>query len=497
MAQATTGLGGDVNILEAMEMFKSVPDQVLPKYAQDPKLAIFAAAEMARREDMRKRYAQKAQKPTQPVIAQLAQSIAPSMPQMPPGMNNPQEAPPMQAPSSEGGLGSIMPEQRMAQGGPVAFQVGGLMMADPRSGMYQAQGSSTEDLRRKLAEIEAKMQQPGLPGQAQAILATEAAKIRSQLEPAKPAAPQKQEQPAPQQAQAPLAIPAQPQAGAAPMGLQSIIKLGKEAMAQTGVQPIQVAEPYETANRAEQLYKERQGRFKDEISPLMEKIQEFYGKQPSQADINKAANRQIALGLMSSRRRDLAGGLAEGLQAGEQTKKTMAAENRAMQQAMLQAQLSHAKYQDAIRRGDYDAAEKAARDERTLSLQIQQLRQQQAMIPYEMGMGLARLMTPKGGAEGQKGAFTQAQAASVREKALERAAPEIAKLEQEYEDKAKSILGFGGWEKSWREGPKGQELERKKAAIVNKYISMLAPELGGITAPSAADVQRYYQLGAQ
>ena len=51
-AQAATGLGGDVNILEAMEMFKSVPDQVLPKYAQDPKLAIFAAAEMARRDDM-------------------------------------------------------------------------------------------------------------------------------------------------------------------------------------------------------------------------------------------------------------------------------------------------------------------------------------------------------------------------------------------------------------------------------------------------------------
>lgn len=494
MAQATTGLGGDVNILEAMEMFKSVPDQVLPKYAQDPKLAIFAAAEMARREDMRKRYAQKAQKPTQPVIAQLAQSIAPSMPQMPPGMNNPQEAQPMQAPAPESGLGSIMPEQRMAQGGPVAFQTGGFMMADPRSGMYQSQGSNTEDLKRKLAEIEAKMQQPGLPGQAQAILATEAAKIRNQLEPAKPAEAAKPEQPAPQKAAAPLAIPPQPQAGGAPMGLQSIIKLGKDAMAQTGMQPVQVPEAYETAGRAEQLYKERQGRFKDELSPLMDKLQEFYSKQPTQADIDKAANRQIALGLMSSKRRDLAGGLAEGLQAGEQTKKSMAAENRAMEQASLQAQLAHAKYQDAIRRGDYDAADRAAREERTYGLQVQQLRQQQAMIPYEMGMGLARLMTPKGG-DGQKGALTQAQAANIREKALERAAPEIAKLDQEYEAKAKSIFGFGGWGTNWREGPKGKELEQKKAAIVNKYVSMLAPELGGVTTPGASDLQRYYQMG--
>ena len=55
--------------------------------------------------------------------------------------------------------------------------------------------------------------------------------------------------------------------------------------------------------------------------------------------------------------------------------KSMGAENRAMQQASLQAQLAHAKYQDAIRRGDYDAADKAAREERAYSLQVQKLRQ--------------------------------------------------------------------------------------------------------------------------
>ncbi|NDF92860.1 MAG: hypothetical protein EB115_13000, partial [Betaproteobacteria bacterium] len=87
MMQAATGLGQDVNILEAMEMFKGVPDQVLPKYAQDPKLAIFAAAEMARRDDMRKRYQQRAQKPNKPIVEQLAESMAPSMP---PGMPQPQ-----------------------------------------------------------------------------------------------------------------------------------------------------------------------------------------------------------------------------------------------------------------------------------------------------------------------------------------------------------------------------------------------------------------------
>ena len=134
LAQANTGLGGDVNILEAMEMFKSIPDQALPKYAQDPKLAIFAAAEMARRDDMRKRYSQRAQKPNKPVVAQLADSISPSMPMLPPGMNAPQEQQPMQmAPSQQSpmqqsqmsGLAGLMPEQRMARGGMVAFAPGG------------------------------------------------------------------------------------------------------------------------------------------------------------------------------------------------------------------------------------------------------------------------------------------------------------------------------------------------------------------------------------
>ena len=162
-AQANTGLGGDVNILEAMEMFKSVPDQVLPKYAQDPKLAIFAAAEMARRDDMRKRYNQRAQKPNKPVVAQLAESMAPSMPMMPPGMNAPQEPQPMQmAPSQmsqpqmqpemqlkmqppmqqqmQAGLGAVAP-QGMASGGMVSFKDGGAIRFN---GGLQVPGVSQE-----------------------------------------------------------------------------------------------------------------------------------------------------------------------------------------------------------------------------------------------------------------------------------------------------------------------------------------------------------------
>jgi hypothetical protein len=498
-AQTTTGLGQDVNILEAMEMFKGLPDQALPKYAQDPKLAIFAAAEMARRDDMRKRFQQRAQKPEKPVIAQLAESMSPTMPMMPPGMNAPQEQQPMQmAPSQmqepqQPGIASLMPQQSFAGGGPVAFASGDLVggsvltpeeLEDIRrrarqSGYISAQTQDALAERERRMIEQAEKQKAGREAQAETQrLGQRAVDAQSSRE---------------QRTQAPLVIPSQQASAPAPMGLEQIIALGKKA----NLPGISVPEPYETAGRASQILKDRQQQFPDEISPIMKQLKELYGKQPSQADIDKAANRQIALAMMGSKDRNFLSGLAGGLQAGEDVKKSMGSENRAMQQASLQAQLAHAKYQDAIRRGDYDAAQKAAQEERKASIEVQKIRRDIAVQDMEVGLGLARAMQPKGAA-GEKGAFTQAQAAQVREKALALAAPEIQKLESDYEKEAKPAFGmFGGFEKNWRQGPKGQELEAKKQAIVNKYIAMLAPELGGVSSPSNADLQRYYQMGAR
>ena len=49
MMQQAVGLAPDINVLEAMNIFKNFPDEELPKYRNDPKLALFAAAEMDRR----------------------------------------------------------------------------------------------------------------------------------------------------------------------------------------------------------------------------------------------------------------------------------------------------------------------------------------------------------------------------------------------------------------------------------------------------------------
>jgi hypothetical protein len=487
-AQANTGLGGDVNILEAMEMFKAVPDQVLPKYAQDPKLAIFAAAEMARREDMRKRYSQRAQKPNKPVIAQLAESMAPSMPMMPPGMNAPQEQQPMQiAPSQQlpmqqpqAGLAGLMPEQRMAGGGPVAFYPGGGV------GMEFGGDPVVEEEKevrvpaiingQRVMATPAELRAAGYPESTIQQRVKEAAPKPAQpaaQPPAKPAQPQQRPQ---------VIAPQQAPAAQAPMGIEQIIAMGKRAMA--GVPQIQTEEPYETAGRSQQILKERQAAFPDQMSPIMEQLKKFYGQQPSQEDIQKAANRQIALSMLGSKDRNFLAGLAGGLQAGEDVKKTMAAENRAMQQASLQAQLAHAKYQDAVRRGDYDAADRAAREERTYRLQTQKLAQEQAMQPLEVGLGLAKAMQPKGG--GAEPGLKPKDAAEIQMKVMAVAKPELDALEAEYKKRASNLF-FDRGPKNYQEDP---EYQRRRQAIIQRVMSEQAPQLMGVAQVTPAGMRQ-------
>jgi len=482
-AQANTGLGGDVNILEAMEMFKAVPDQVLPKYAQDPKLAIFAAAEMARREDMRKRFSQRAQKPNKPVVAQLAESIAPSMPMMPPGMNAPQEPQPMQmAPSQQpqAGLAGLMPEQRMAGGGPVAFQFGGGVGAEFGG---EAVVEEEKEVRvpaiingQRVMATAAELRAAGYPESTIQQRVKEAAPKPAQpaaQPPAKPAQPQQRPQ---------VIAPQQAPAAQAPMGIEQIIAMGKRAMA--GVPQIQTEEPYETAGRSQQILKERQAAFPDQMSPIMEQLKKFYGQQPTQEDIQKAANRQAALAMMGSKDRNFLAGLAGGLQAGEDVKKSMGAENRAMQQASLQAQLAHAKYQDAVRRGDYDAADRAAREERTYRLQTQKLAQEQAMMPLEVGMGLARAMAPKGG--GAEAGLKPKDAAEIQMKVMAVAKPELDALETEYKKRASNWF-FDRGPKNYQEDP---EYKKRKQAIIERVMSEQAPQLMGVAQVTPAGMRQ-------
>jgi hypothetical protein len=402
-------------------------------------------------------------------------------------MNAPQEQQPMQmAPSQQpqmqpqmAGLAGLMPEQRMAGGGPVAFQFGGGVGAEFGG---EAVVEEEKEVRvpaiingQRVMATPSELRAAGYPESTIQQRVKEAAPKPAQpvtQPPAKPAQPQQTQQ---------VIAPQQAPAAQAPMGIEQIIAMGKKAMA--GVPQIQTELAAETAARAGTLYDERQKRFPDQISPIMEQLKQFYGQQPSQADIQKAANRQIALAMMGSKDRNFLAGLAGGLQAGEDVKKSMGAENRAMQQASLQAQLAHAKYQDAIRRGDYDAADKAAREERTYRLQTQKLQQEQAMMPLEVGLGLARAMQPKGGGEA---GLKPKEAADIQMKVMAIAKPELDALEAEYKKRAGNWI-FDRGPKNYQEDP---EYQKRRQAIIQRTMAEQAPQLMGVAQVTPAGMRQ-------
>ena len=170
--------------------------------------------------------------------------------------------------------------------------------------------------------------------------------------------------------------------------------------------------------------------------------------------------------MMGSKERNFLAGLSGGLQAGEDVKKSMAAENRAAQQASLQAQLAHAKYQDAIRRGDYDAAQKASQEERAYSLQVQQLRQQQAMMPLELGIMAARAQPRP--AAGEKPLDTKSKI-ELQMKVRALAEPKLIKLKEQWQSK---------WIKpsNWEQDP---EYLAQRQAIIRQTYEENAPQLMG------------------
>ena len=132
-----------MNILDAEDMIKGLPDQALMQEAQMPSGRMpqfLVVSEIQRRSDMRKRYQAQQQEAMPSVKDQIVQEgIMGMMPQQPMGM--PQGMPPQ-------GMPPGMPPMGMAQGGIVRMQGGGFLDqltaqgADPES---QFAGATVKD----------------------------------------------------------------------------------------------------------------------------------------------------------------------------------------------------------------------------------------------------------------------------------------------------------------------------------------------------------------
>ena len=96
--QNMMGLAPDINILEAMEIFKNFSDEDLKDYFNDPTLSAVAAGEMDRRLRVRRDFESRRQQNQGTVVDQLQAML----------LSPPQEMPAQQMPPQQ------MPDQQMA-----------------------------------------------------------------------------------------------------------------------------------------------------------------------------------------------------------------------------------------------------------------------------------------------------------------------------------------------------------------------------------------------
>jgi len=480
---AQPGLAPDINLFEAMDIFKNFPDEELPKYRNDPKLALVAAAEMDRRLRIRKDFESRSQKPSGPVVDQIQQQllappqgIAQGMDQQPMGqpMGQPQE---MQQPQ---------PAIGMASGGPVAFAGGGMgLLADPRSGIYpQSQESEEDRKKRLLREIEEKQRSPNVPGQVSAILAAEAARLKDQPKPAAPANALTQQSDDPGKTSQDALIASilagrQPtsSAVAAPAPtLGGLARIAKDYIPE--INP--PMSPEEKRKIEDEEVVRYQQRFPDKVSPIMEELAKAAGQQVSPEEARRRAFMKAGIAGLGYTGRDFGAGVAGMLEGYQGTKEGIEAANKEAKMNELKARLAGEQYKDALKRKDFESARKYAEEQAIYKEKAVDARNQYKRDTLGIMAAVQGLTKPSkvGGAGEAKGSMTASKLADIREKAIERAQPELQRLDSEFDKRAEEwFFSSTKLPKAWRTGSdeksrKAQEeyAERRKQ-ILDKYTN--------------------------
>ena len=485
---AQPGLAPDINLFEAMDIFKNFPDEELPNYRNDPKLALVAAAEMDRRLRIRKDFEAKQQKPSSPIIDQLQQQLlAPPQPMGQPmqPMAQPMAQPEMQQPQQ--GLGALVPG--MAQGGPVAFQFGGLL-ADPRSGIYPKE--TDEDRKRKaaerLAQVEQQLKNPNLPGQASAILATEAANLRKEVAPEqpKPAGQKPVDQTQGQNEQlnnliAAILASRQPTSAAAPAAPAAPTLGGLATIAKDYIPEINPPmSPEERRKIEDEEEKRLQQKFPDKVSGIMEQLAQAAGQQVSPDEARRRAFMKAGIAGLGYTGRDFGAGIAGMLEGYQGTKEGIEAANKEAKLNELKARMAGEQYKDALKRKDFESARKYAEEQAIYKEKAVDARNQFKRDALGIMAAVKGLTKPDkvAGSSETKGGMTPKILSDIREKAIERAQPELQRLDNEFDKRTDEMFWSSSkLPKAWRSGSdeksrKAQEdyAERRKQ-ILDKYTN--------------------------
>ena len=497
---AQPGLAPDINLLEAMDIFKNFPDEELPNYRNDPKLALVAAAEMDRRLRIRKDFEAKQQKPSGPIIDQLQQQLmAPPMqqpmgqPMQPMGqpMQQPMDQPMAQPEMPQQGLGALVPG--MAQGGPVAFQFGGGVGAEFGGSSDDALAADEERRKRVLQEKQMQadrdryqfLVQSGALEQAQRLREANPESAKQPPAPgAKPAEQKPADQTQGQNAQLNNLIaailanrqPTTPAALAAP-SLGGLASMAKDYIPEIN--------PPMSPEQRRQLEDEEAARtkqrFPDTVSPIMAELAQTAGQQVSPEEARRRAFMKAGIAGLGYQGRDFGAGLAGMLEGYQGTKESIEAANKEAKMNQLKARLAGEQYKDALKRKDFESARKYAEEqamyqEKTVDARNQYRKDALGIMAAVKGLTKPDKVGGVGGAGEAKGALTAAKYADIREKAIERAQPELQKLDSEFDKRTDEMF----WSstklpKAWRTGSdeksrKAQEeYENRRKQIINKH----------------------------
>jgi len=488
-AAPMTGLGADVNIIEAMEMFKDLSDTQIEQAKRNPAYALFANLEQNRRVKLRSKQAN--QEPKKTIAEQLSEASTGIM-----SPNKAMPAPPAlqgmpQAQPTDGqqGLMSLMQQEpvQMASGGPVAFS-NGLMVESEEE---KAKRLERERIQRELDEP----YRPANPMAGQAAKQEPYREAQREIERLARRATDAQQQRVRNEQQAGLADldrrlrqQTTGQSGQIDFNrLLSQLPAGLRADAPK----IMSTKDYESdvAKREEAMAK----KFGDQVSPIAEQLAKLTGQTMSPEEMQKRVARESALTMMAGKRRDFAGALSEGLMAGDKAKSALEETNRQRQVLGLQVQMANAKYKDALARQNFADAEKYANELRELDYKQKQLNQNAAVLNANIIKDLAQAqaaLRPPASAAAKP--MTPAQLLPIYKEALSKAKPEIDALDKEFEGRtgimASLFSGMSGKKPlpaNWRQDPKAQwardEYDQRRQSIINKHVSDLTGGMLGST----------------
>lgn len=509
-SMAQPGLAPDINLFEAMDIFKNFPDEELPKYKNDPKLALVAAAEMDRRLRIRKDFEAKAQKPAGPVVDQLQQQllappqgIAQGMPEqmgqpmgqpmaqpMAQPMEQPQEMPQEMPQGMPQGLGALAPG--MAQGGPVAFQFGGGVGAEFGGSSEDALAADEERRKRVIQERKLKEDRDRYQFLMEAGALPQAQRLReANPEAAKPLAAAKPINTLAQQTEDPKktnqnALIASILAGRQPTSsavaapaapsLAEMARKAKDFIPE--INP--PMSPEERRKIEDEEVSRRQKMFPDKVSPIMEELARASGQQVDPEEARRRAFMRAGIAGLGYQGRDFGGGLAGMLEGYQNTKESIEAANKEAKTLELKARLASEQYKDALKRKDYESAQKYAQEMALYKEQAVEARNQYKKDTLGVMAAVQQLTTPKkvAGAGDAKGALTPGKYADIREKAIERAQPEIAELDQEFKKRTqKWFWSDDQLPEAWRSGTDSKskkaqvEYETRRKQIIDKHTN--------------------------